>query len=82
MNDRALIRTGVVGAIVAAICCATPILAVLLPVLGLGAWLAGADLVAFGVLAGSLGLVAWGFYLRRAEAACCEAEIHEEGQKP
>lgn len=28
MNDRALIRAGVVGAIVAAICCATPILAV------------------------------------------------------
>jgi mercuric ion transport protein len=82
MTDRVLIRTGAAGAIVAAICCATPILAVLLPVLGLGAWLAGAYLVLFALLAGSLGLLSWGLYLRRTEAVCCEAEIHEGGQKP
>ncbi|TGQ35646.1 MULTISPECIES: mercury resistance system transport protein MerF [unclassified Mesorhizobium] len=82
MNDPALIRTGAAGAIVAAICCATPIVAVLLPVLGLSAWLARADLVLFALVAGSLGLVAWGFYFRRAKAACCEAEIHEESLKP
>lgn len=81
MNNRALIRTWVVGAIVAAICCATPILAVLLPALGLGAWLAGADFVAFGVLAGSLGLVAWGFYLHHTKTVRGEPEIHEESQK-
>lgn len=82
MNDRALIRTGVVGAIIAVICCVTPIVAVLLPVFGLGAWLAGADLVLFGMLAASLGLVAWGFYLRRTKAVRGETEIHEESQKP
>lgn len=26
MNDEALIKTGVIGAVIAAICCATPIL--------------------------------------------------------
>jgi mercuric ion transport protein len=81
MNDRALIRTGTAGAIVAAICCATPILAVLLPLIGLGAWLARADLELLSLLAASLGLIAWGFYRRRTKAACCEAEIHEEGLK-
>lgn len=40
MNDRALLCTGAVGAVIAAICCVTPILAVLLPLVGLGAWLA------------------------------------------
>lgn len=61
MNDRVLIRTGAAGAILAAICCATPILAVLLPLVGLGAWLARADLMLFPLLATSLGLIAWGF---------------------
>ena len=47
MNDRALIRTGTAGATVAAICCAMPVLAVLLPLVGLSAWMARADLVLF-----------------------------------
>jgi mercuric ion transport protein len=81
MNDRALIRTGTAGAIVAAICCATPVLAVLLPLVGLSAWLARADLVLFPMLAASLGLIAWGVYRRRTKVACCETEIHEEGAK-
>jgi len=45
MGDRALIRAGVASAILAAICCAVPLLAVGLPLAGLGAWLAGAGLV-------------------------------------
>ncbi|MFZ5673192.1 MAG: mercury resistance system transport protein MerF [Pseudomonadota bacterium] len=81
MNDRALIRIGAAGATVAAICCATPVLAVLLPLVGLGAWLVRADLVLFPLLAVSLGLIAWGVYRRRTKAACCETEIHEEGLK-
>jgi mercuric ion transport protein len=76
-----LIRTGTVGATVAAICCATPVLAVLLPLVGLGAWLTSADWVLFPLLTASLGLIAWGVYRRRTRAACCETEIHEEGLK-
>jgi hypothetical protein len=41
MSDRALIRAGAVGAVPAAICSATPLLAVGLSMVGLGAWLAG-----------------------------------------
>lgn len=81
MNDRVLIRTGTAGATVAAICCATPVLAVLLPLVGLSTWLARADLVLFPLLAASLGLIAWGVYRRRTKAACSETEIHEEGLK-
>lgn len=65
MNDRALIFTGTVGAIVAAICCATPILAVVLPVVGLGAWLAGADMIVFPLLFAFLGVLALGLYRHR-----------------
>ncbi|CAH1663495.1 mercuric ion transport protein [Bradyrhizobium sp. USDA 4011] len=78
MNDLALVRTGVAGGIIAAICCVTPILAVLLPLVGLGAWLVSADLMAFSLLAVSLGLIAWGLYRRRANAACGESKNHKE----
>lgn len=77
MNDRALIRTGTADATVAAICCAAPFLAVFLPLVGLSAWLARADLVLFPLLAASLGLIGWGVYRRRSKAACCETEIDE-----
>src|ERR1043166_8833427 len=43
MRDRALITSGAVGAVVAAVCCATPVLAVLFGAVGLSAWLAKAD---------------------------------------
>lgn len=73
MNDRTLIRTGAVGAVVAAICCATPVLAVALGALGLSAWAAKADYVLIPVLLGSVVLVGVGLYRRRRTDACCEA---------
>jgi mercuric ion transport protein len=39
MRDRALITTGVIGGALAAICCATPLLAVVFGAVGLTAWL-------------------------------------------
>lgn len=65
MKDRALITTGAIGTVVAAICCATPILAVLLGAVGLAAWAAKADYIAFPVLLISLGLLGLGLYRRR-----------------
>jgi mercuric ion transport protein len=65
MQDRALITTGVVGSIVAAICCATPLLAVAFGALGLTAWLAKADYVLIPALIICLGLIGVGLYRRR-----------------
>jgi len=45
MRHRTLITTGIVGAVVAAVCCATPLLAIVFGALGLTAWLAKADYV-------------------------------------
>jgi hypothetical protein len=45
VNDRSLIATGGIAAVLAAICCATPILAILLGGIGLTAWIARADYV-------------------------------------
>ncbi len=35
MKDATLIRTGVVGAVIAAVCCATPLLVIVLGAIGL-----------------------------------------------
>src|SRR3546814_11957693 len=39
MKDRTILRTGVVGSVVAAVCCFTPVLVILLGAVGLYAWL-------------------------------------------
>lgn len=81
MKDRTLIRTGAIGGAIAAICCATPVLAVLLPALGLGAWFAKADYVLFPLLFVFLAVLALGLYRRRrAAAACCETRSPNESR--
>ena len=45
MNDRKLLATGCTGTIIAAICCFTPALVILLGAVGLSAWLGWLDYV-------------------------------------
>ncbi|MGH9811081.1 MAG: mercury resistance system transport protein MerF [Terriglobia bacterium] len=66
--DRTLITTGTVGAIIAAICCATPLLAVLFGALGLTAWLAKADSIVMPALILCIALAGFGFYRLRTRA--------------
>ncbi len=65
MRDRTLVTTGIVGAVVAAVCCATPLLAIVLGALGLTAWLAKADYVLIPALILFVGLIAFGVYRTR-----------------
>ncbi len=82
MDDRALIRAGTAGTVLAAICCAAPLLIGVLPLAGLGAWLAGAGLVVLPLMVACFALVAWAIHRRRAKADCGETKIHKEGMKP
>ena len=75
MNDRALIRAGTAGAVLAAICCATPFLGGILPLASLGASPAGAGLVVFPLVIACFSLVAWGIRRRRAKADCRDTKI-------
>jgi mercuric ion transport protein len=65
MRDRTLMTTGIVGAAVAAVCCATPLLAILFGALGLTAWLAKADYVLIPALILCLALIGFSLYRRR-----------------
>jgi mercuric ion transport protein len=82
LSDRAVIATGAAGAILAAICCATPLLAAVLPLAGFAAWMAGAGLVVLPLMVAGLGLLAWALHHRRAKKAGCETKTHKEGVKP
>ncbi len=57
MKDR-LLTTGVVGSVVAALCCFTPVLVVALGALGLSAWLGWLDYVLLPALALFLAITA------------------------
>ena len=70
MNDRSLMATGGVAAVLAAICCATPILAVMLGGIGLTAWIAKADYVVLPVFVLGVALVAFGLYRWHVSATC------------
>jgi len=62
MSNRALLKVGIVGTIVAALCCFTPLLAVLLGALGLAAAIGWLDLVllpALGVFVVITGYALW-----------------------
>ena len=47
MNNRGLLRTGIIGTVIAALCCFTPILVILLGTVGLSAMLGLLDYVLF-----------------------------------
>ena len=83
MKDRAILKTGITGSVIAAICCFTPVLVVLLGAVGLSAWLGWLDYVLFPALAAFLGVTAYGLWLRRRNRAlaCSEpAEARESEQ--
>ncbi len=70
MNDRKLLRTGIVGSVIAAVCCFTPALVVLFGFVGVSAWLGWIDYVLFPALAIFLALTGYALYrIRRAPVA-------------
>ncbi len=69
MNDKKLLGIGIGGTVVAALCCFTPILVVLLGALGLSAALGWLDYVLFPALAFFIGLTIYAIYRRQKRQA-------------
>ncbi|MBA3446943.1 MAG: mercury resistance system transport protein MerF [Pseudaminobacter sp.] len=67
-NDRKLLVTGVVGTVLVALCCFTPVLVVLLGVVGLSAVLGWIDYVLFPALAFFIGLTIYVVWRRQRRA--------------
>jgi mercuric ion transport protein len=65
MNDQTLVKTGIIGALIAAVCCATPALVILLGAVGLSALTGYLDYVLLPALALCIGLIGFGLYRQR-----------------
>lgn len=78
MNDWKLLKTGIVGTVVAAVCCFTPALVILLGVAGLSAWLAWVDYILWPALIFFAGLTLFA-YIRwsRARASVAASQTFE-----
>lgn len=78
MTNRTLLRTGVAGTVVAALCCATPVLVILLGAIGLSAWVGWLDYALIPALVVFLGITIYALRRRRNEAACCTVPSHPD----
>ena len=64
-SDRRLLATGIIGTVIAALCCFTPILAVLSGLVGLSAVLGWMDIVLLPALAFFIGLTIYAVWHRQ-----------------
>ena len=65
MKDKALLKVGVIGTVVAALCCFTPVLVILLGAVGLSALVGYLDYVLFPALAAFIGITFYALWKRR-----------------
>lgn len=73
MKKSTLLKTGVIGTAIAAICCFTPVLVLLFGAVGLAAWVGHMDAVLMPALIFFVGLTLYA-YSRKDKDACCEIE--------
>jgi mercuric ion transport protein len=66
MSEKSLLRVGIIGSVVAALCCFTPVLVVLLAAVGVSAAIAWLDYVLLPALAAFLGLTVFALWKRRS----------------
>ncbi|TAM24169.1 MAG: mercury resistance system transport protein MerF [Candidimonas sp.] len=70
-NPKTLIRTGVIGALLTALCCFTPVLVILLATLGLSAFTGYLDYVLMPALIVFIGLAVYAVWRKQKADACC-----------
>lgn len=64
MNDKTMLRTGLIGSAIAVLCCLTPLLVVVVAGVGLSAIIGWLDYALFPLFFASLGITAQALWLR------------------
>lgn len=67
MKRETLLKTGIIGSIISALCCFTPVLAVLLGAVGLAALAGYIDYVFMPALAIFIGITAYAYFRKKRE---------------
>ncbi len=66
MKDATLLKAGIIGTVITALCCFTPILVVLFGVVELSAWLGWLDYILFPALAIFIVMTVYAVWRRRS----------------
>ena len=74
MDNQTLLKTGVAGSVVAAVCSATPILVILFGIVGLSAWVGWLDYVLIPAFVVFIGITIYALRRRREEATGCSVQ--------
>lgn len=64
MNEKRLLRNGIIGSVIAALCCFTPVLVIMLGFAGLSAIIGGLDYFLFPLMFTSMGMIGFALYIR------------------
>ncbi|MFK5997999.1 MAG: mercury resistance system transport protein MerF [Rhodobacterales bacterium] len=64
MNDKKLLRRGMIGSVIAALCCFTPLLVLVFAGVGLSAYIGWLDYALFPLMFASLAVVAYALWLQ------------------
>lgn len=77
-NPKKLLRVGIIGTVVVALCCFTPILVILLSAVGLAAFTGYLDYALFPALIAFIGLILYAIRCQHKAAACHPTTITSE----
>ncbi|RMH20959.1 MAG: mercury resistance system transport protein MerF [Gammaproteobacteria bacterium] len=66
-----ILKTGIIGMVISALCCFTPLLTMLLGALGLASWVGYLDIVLMPALIFFAAMTVYAFYKKKA---CCTAK--------
>lgn len=78
-NNKTLLRVGITGSLVAALCCFTPILVLLLGAVSAAAWISHLDYVLLPALVLFIGLTIYAVRRQRQAEVCCN--LDQKGMK-
>jgi len=77
MKKNTLLKTGIIGTAIAALCCFTPLLVVLFGAVGLAAWIGHLDAVLMPALLFFLALTIYAFF-KKDKGECCETDQKDD----
>ncbi len=77
-NPKTLLRASVIGTVVVALCCFTPVLVVVFGAVGLAALTGYLDYVLFPALAFFIGLTCYALWRKKKYDACCKSSSVRE----
>jgi len=73
LTKSTLLKTGIIGSAIAALCCFTPVLVILFGAVGLAAWVGHLDAVLMPALLFFIGLTVYA-WMKKEKDECCESD--------